>query len=303
MAPSWDEHSTKGRSPIPELPEVETVRRELAPWLAGRTVLDATLEAAETGPKYRALDRLAGQDITEVTRRGKFLILPLERAGERLDDLVIHLGMTGVISATPPERPQHLRVRLQLSPGGTAPVILGQPQTAADSLYFTDIRRFGRFLVTPAGDYRELPTLHAMGPEPLGDGFTVAGFAAALARSSTALKTYLLSQKPVAGLGNIYVDEALWRSGLAPLLPSDAVPAERVPVLHGAIRDVLAESIEAEGTTLSDYRTVKGSGGAFQERLQAYGRAGEACLRCGSTMERIVIGGRSTHYCPTCQVQ
>ena len=285
------------------MPEVETVRRELAPWLAGRTVLDARLTAAEAGPKYRSLDRLAGQDIVEVTRRGKFLVLPLERAGERLDDLVIHLGMTGVISATPPARPQHLRVQLQLSPGGKAPVILGQPEPDAGSLYFTDIRRFGRFLVTPAGDYRELPTLHAMGPEPLGAGFTVDGFAAALARSAVAIKTYLLSQKPVAGLGNIYVDEALWRARLHPLLPSAEVPAERLPDLHRAIRDVLTESIEAEGTTLSDYRTVKGSSGAFGARLQAYGRAGEACLRCGSTMERIVIGGRSTHYCPNCQVQ
>lgn len=257
--------------------------------------------AADPGPKYRSLDRLAGQEITEVTRRGKFLVLPLLRNGERLDDLVIHLGMTGVISASPPERPQHLRVRLELGAGGALPVIIGKPQAAGDSLYFTDIRRFGRFLVTPAGDYRELPTLHTMGPEPLGDGFTVDGFAAALARSRVAIKTSLLSQKPVSGLGNIYVDEALWRSGIHPLTPAAEVPAARLPVLHRSIRDVLSESIEAEGTTLSDYRTVSGADGSFQARLQAYGRAGEPCLRCGSTMERIVIGGRSTHFCPGCQ--
>lgn len=265
-------------------------------------MVDARLEAAEPGPKYRSLERLAGQEIAAVERRGKFLVLPLNRGGEHLDDLVIHLGMTGVISARPPERPQHLRVRLQLSAGGPAPVILGQQETSSDTLFFTDIRRFGRFLVTPAGDYRDLPTLHAMGPEPLGEQFTVPGFAAALQGSVVAVKTYLLSQRPVAGLGNIYVDEALWRAGVHPLTPAAAVPAGCIPVLHQAIRDVLAESIAAEGTTLSDYRTVKGSGGAFQERLQAYGRSGEPCLRCGTTMQRLVIGGRSTHFCPACQV-
>lgn len=283
------------------MPEVETVRRELVPWLPGRSVLAARLEAAVPGPKYAGLDRLAGQQITAVTRRGKFLVLPLERNGERLDDLIIHLGMTGVISATEPDRPQHLRVSVELTEGGQPPVILGEQQPDGSRLYFTDIRRFGRFLLTPAGDYRELPTLHAMGPEPLGDEFTVDGLAAALARSQSAIKTYLLSQKPVAGLGNIYVDEALWRAGLHPLEPAARAPESKLGALHQAIRDVLSESIAAEGTTLSDYRTVSGGGGAFQERLQVYGRSGEACRRCGSTLERLVIAGRSSHYCPQCQ--
>ncbi len=264
-------------------------------------MLEAGLAAAEAGPKYRGLDRLAGQQIESVERRGKFLVLPLLRAGERLDDLVVHLGMTGVISASEPSRPQHLRVKLRLDAGGAAPVILGQQQSSGEHLYFTDIRRFGRFLVTPAGDYRELPTLHSMGPEPLSDDFTPEGLQAALARSVTPVKTFLLSQKPVAGLGNIYVDEALWRSGIHPLTPARGVPLELLPPLHASIREVLAESIAAEGTTLSDYRTVKGSGGAFQERLQAYGRSGQPCLRCGSTMERLVVGGRGTHFCPRCQ--
>ncbi len=294
-------HCTKGQSPIPELPEVETVRRELDPWLTGRFVTAARLEQAQAGPKYRNLERLAGQQIAAVERRGKFLVLPLERSGQRLDDLIIHLGMTGVISAASPARPQHLRVSLQLSDGGRPPVMLGQEQPGGERLYFSDIRRFGRFMVTSAGDYRELPTLHAMGPEPLGTDFTVQSLAAALARSGTALKTYLLSQKPVAGLGNIYVDEALWRVGLHPLQPARDVAEEKLAGLHAAIRDVLQESIEAEGTTLSDYRLVSGGDGAFQNRLQAYGRSGEPCLRCGTTLERLVIGGRSTHYCPQCQ--
>ncbi len=297
----WGAPCTRGESAIPELPEVETVRRELDPWLTGRLVLDAKLAAAEPGPKYRGLDRLPGQQISQVTRRGKFLVLPLLRQDERLDDLVIHLGMTGVISATPPARPQHLRVSVQLSSGGPAPVILGQQETVSDQLFFTDIRRFGRFLVTPAGDYSELPTLHAMGPEPLSDEFTPEGLGQAFARSITPVKSFLMSQKPVAGLGNIYVDEALWRARVNPLTPAASVAAVRLPELHGSIRDVLLESIEAEGTTLSDYRTVKGSGGNFRQRLQVYGRTDQPCLRCGTTLVRVVIGGRSTHYCPTCQ--
>src|SRR5690625_4179885 len=148
-APSSVGRFTKGRSSIPELPEVETVRRELDPWLTGRTVMAARLEAAEPGPKYRGLDRLAGQQISAVERRGKFLVLPLLRQGRHLEDLIIHLGVTGVLSAAPPERPQHLRVRLDLAPGG-APVILGEAQPDGDRLYFSDIRRFGRFLLTPA---------------------------------------------------------------------------------------------------------------------------------------------------------
>lgn len=291
----------KGRSRIPELPEVETVRRELEPWLTGRAVLDARLEAAEPGPKYRGLDRLEGQHISAVTRRGKFLVLPLLRNGERHDDLIIHLGMTGVLSSVPPARPAHLRVSLELGGSGPAPVILGEQQGDGSRLYFTDIRRFGRFLLTPAGDWRELPTLHSMGPEPLGPEFTPESLAAAFARSGSAVKTYLLSQRPVAGLGNIYVDEALWQAGIHPLTPASEVAVRRLGPLHAAIREVLEASIRAQGTTLSDYRTVSGGEGGFQEMLNVYGRTGQECRHCGRELVRIVLGGRSTHFCPECQ--
>lgn len=271
---------------MPELPEVETVRRELAPWLRGRTVLAAE-RLAPAGPKYRDLPRAVGQTIEDVQRRGKFLLMPLSGG----DELVLHLGMTGVVAPTPPEGAQagHVRVRLRLSGG------------PPDTLYFRDARRFGRLLVVPAGDYRGLPALLSMGPEPLSPAFTVAGFRRALARSDAAVKAHLLSQRPVAGVGNIYADEALWRARVHPETPASRVSARKARALHAAIREVLAASLEAQGTTLNDYRTVNGEVGAYLEQLDAYGHAEEPCPRCGTPLRRTVVGQRGTVFCPRCQ--
>ena len=259
------------------------MRRELKPWLTGRRILTAELVDAVPGPKYAGLERAAGRTVTAVDRRGKFLLLPLDSGGE----LVIHLGMTGIISPEDPEK--HVRVRLELSPGDHP------------TLYFQDVRRFGRFLVVPAGDYRSLPTLHAMGPEPLSDEFNAESFAKALQKSSTPIKTYLLSQKPVAGVGNIYADEALWGSKIHPLTPANRVPERQIPLLVMCIKDVLEASINVQGTTLKDYRTVNGEVGAYLSELNAYGQTEEPCSRCGSPITRAVVGGRGTHYCPKCQ--
>lgn len=268
---------------MPELPEVETVRRELEPWLVGRTILKAERVDAPDNNKYANLERAAGQKILAVKRRGKFMILPLSKG----DELIIHLGMTGLISAKPFEK--HVRARLTLNKGKDS------------TLYFQDVRRFGRFLVVDAGDYSLLPTLAVIGPEPLSDDFTEKQFATALKKSSTAIKTYLLSQKPVSGVGNIYADEALWQSEIHPLTPANKIPAKKIPVLMQAIKDILAASIEHQGTTLNDYRTVNGEVGEYITQLKAYGHENEPCEKCGSTIERIVIGGRSSHYCPQCQ--
>jgi formamidopyrimidine-DNA glycosylase len=232
------------------------------------------------------LERAVGARIEAVERRGKFLLLPLARAGEIHDELVIHLGMTGALSPTPPE--SHERVRLLLD---------GPPPAA---LHFKDPRRFGRFLVVPRGDHRTLPTLAAMGPEPLGDGFTLAAFTARLA-SVVAIKTLLLSQRPVSGVGNIYADEALWRARIHPLTPATDLTPEQVSALHAAIRAVLATAVAHQGTTLRDYRTVNGAVGAYAAQLDAYGHAGDPCRRCGGVIERLVVGARGTHVCPRCQ--
>jgi formamidopyrimidine-DNA glycosylase len=201
--------------------------------------------------------------------------------------LVIHLGMTGIVSAVRPAA--HERVRLTLD-DGPDPV-----------LHFRDVRRFGRFLLLPNGDASGLPTLAAMGPEPLSDAFTVAAFRRALRGSAVAIKTLLLSQRPVAGVGNIYADEALWRVRVHPATPARRLTRDQVAALRDAIRAVLTASIEAQGTTLNDYRTVNGEVGAYLAQLAAYGHEGQPCPRCGHPIERAVIGQRSSHYCPACQ--
>jgi formamidopyrimidine-DNA glycosylase len=268
---------------MPELPEVETVRRELVPWLEGRTIVRARRVEAPPGPKYARLERASGQRILAVNRRGKFLLLPLDGG----DDLVVHLGMTGVISTDEPE--SHLRVQLDLA--GAAP----------RRLYFRDPRRFGRFLVVPSGDYRTLPTLHQLGPEPLDPSFAPRMFYAALAASRAPIKALLLGQRPVAGVGNIYCDEALWRARIHPRAPARAITRAQAATLLRAIRAVLSRSIELQGTTFRDYRTVNGQPGAFVEELAAYGRDGDPCRRCRAPLHKIVVGGRGTHFCPRCQ--
>lgn len=267
---------------MPELPEVETVRRELAPWLTGRTILSARRVEAPAGPKYADLERAEGQSIVAVERRGKFLLLPLSGG----DELVVHLGMTGVI--TPAQPADHVRVRLILD-GSDRP-----------TLYFRDPRRFGRFLVCLGGDRSALPTLAALGPEPLAPDFTAARLAEGLT-GRAAVKVALLSQRPVAGLGNIYVDEALWRARIHPETPARSVSPRGVRALRDAIVAILGDAVAARGTTLSDYRTVGGDRGEYVGHLDAYGRAGEPCRRCQTAIVRVVVGARGTHLCPRCQ--
>lgn len=262
------------------------MRRELEPWLEGRRVT-AVERLAPAGPKYANLERAAGQRVLGVGRRGKFILAPLSGG----DELVIHLGMTGSVSAEEPSGAAagHVRVKLHLAGDG--------PPT----LYFRDARRFGRFLVVAAGDYGALPTLQALGPEPFDEELTPARFGRNLRRSGMAVKTYLMSQRPIAGVGNIYADEALWRARLHPETPARDVPKAQAEDLLAAIRSVLAESIAAKGTTLRDYRRVGGESGEFFASLAVYGKAGEPCRRCGTLLVKSVVGQRGTVHCPACQ--
>jgi len=265
---------------MPELPEVETVRRELAPRLTGRTIVRAERVAAPAGPKYHGLARARGQRIAAVGRRGKFLVMPLSGG----DELVVHLGMTGALSFEAPT--DHVRVRVTLDEG---------------VLWFRDPRRFGRFVVLAPGERGLLPALAAMGPEPLEAAFTAAVLAEGLARSRAAIKAVLLGQKVVAGVGNIYADEALFRAGIHPEAPASSLSPGRVTRLWAAIREVLQAGVDDGGTTLSDYRRVDGSRGEHAAALLVYGREGEACARCGRALERIVLGQRGTTFCRRCQ--
>ncbi len=201
--------------------------------------------------------------------------------------MVIHLGMTGIVSLEPFAK--HMRVRLELSPGPNP------------NLYFQDVRRFGRFLIVPSGQYKTLPTLYAMGPEPLGADFTNSGFYSALQASAMPIKPYLLSQRPVSGVGNIYADEALWQARIHPLTPAKTIFKAKVYGLADAIREVLTRSIAFKGTTLQDYRTVNGEVGGYAAQLQVYGRPEAPCPRCGRPISKTIVAGRGTHFCPHCQ--
>jgi formamidopyrimidine-DNA glycosylase len=263
---------------VPELPEVETVRRQLAPLVTGRRVVEAW---GHPSPKFSGAVHASGARIEGVGRRGKYLVVPLDDGHE----LVVHLGMTGQLRLRPGELDPYVRAWWALDDGRV--------------LELRDVRRFGRIGVVPAGQYASLPTLAAQGPEPWDAALDDGGLWRALRRSRARIKTQLLSQRPLAGVGNIYADEALWRAGVHPARRSvTRAEAERLLV---ALREVLEQGIANGGTTLRDYRTVDGGTGRNQLELGCYGRAGEACLRCGTELRRSVIDARGTTHCPSCQ--
>ncbi|HEU5328192.1 MAG TPA: bifunctional DNA-formamidopyrimidine glycosylase/DNA-(apurinic or apyrimidinic site) lyase [Thermomicrobiales bacterium] len=272
---------------MPELPEVETVRRGLAAQITGRTFtgvsfLEWPRTLAAPAPDAFAA-RLAGRQVLAVRRRAKFIVLDLT-GGEHL---IIHLRMTGQVRVLPAAAPRDRfeRVAFAFADG--------------DELRFSDIRRFGRIALHD--DQELVERFHDLGPEPLDPSWQTADFFAALITRRTRLKPLLLDQTFLAGLGNIYADEALFRAHLHPLTLASAITPEQAAALHGAIRAVLTEAIASGGTTFSNYRDAFGQAGDYYERRRVYGRAGEPCPACGAQITRIVVGGRSTHFCPVCQ--
>ena len=274
---------------MPELPEVETVARQIAPHVCGRTITGVRVlwERTLGGSTRHAFGRAArGLTIDRVGRRGKHVVLETSRRGRDAGALIVHLRMTGrLVPGEPPgARGPHTRVVLALD-----------DDTA---LRFDDPRKFGRVSYTrdPAVFFADL------GIEPLGDEFTGAWLAALLRSRRRALKPLLLDQSVIAGLGNIYVDESLHRAGLHPRQPSAHVPRDKALRLHRAIRSLLRRAIERRGTSFdAAYRTPEGEPGAYQERLRVYGREGEPCRGCGRSIRRIVVGQRGTHLCTSCQ--
>lgn len=261
---------------MPELPEVETIKRDLEPSVRGQRILRVE---AKPDPRYRELEHAVGKRIEAVRRRGKYLLFDL---GET--ELVIHLGMTGRLGFAPELPPLgHLRVNFRLEEGW---------------LYFNDPRRFGKVFLVPKGEYASMPTLAEMGPEPF-ENFSFEPFFEQV-RKVSSIKPALLSQRIVAGLGNIYVDEALFLAGIHP--ERGKLEREEAERLFRAIPDVLALAIERRGTTLRDYRDGRGQYGTNQDFLRVFDRTGEPCPRCGTAIEKKWVGGRGTHYCPHCQV-
>jgi formamidopyrimidine-DNA glycosylase len=268
--------------PVPELPEVETIRTQLEPRLVGRRLeLVSILDPRLTRPldPREVSAELEGARVEAVERRGKYLLLRLDNGGT----LLVHLRMTGSFGFEPTT---HERAVLELGNG--------------ERLVYRDVRRFGTWLVVDAIALE--PYLAAKnGPEPLGARFTAAWLAAQLSRRRAALKAVLLDQRVVAGLGNIYADEALWRARLSPLRPASSLQPEEVPRLHRAIRLALRTGIARQGASLRDYAKPDGASGAMQEDFRVYGRAGEPCIRCGTPIAKTRVGGRGTWYCPRCQ--
>ncbi|MBS1837086.1 MAG: bifunctional DNA-formamidopyrimidine glycosylase/DNA-(apurinic or apyrimidinic site) lyase [Actinobacteria bacterium] len=279
---------------MPELPEVETIRRQLSPKLLGRTI---TAAWAFDSPKFDEASLAVGTTITSLRRRGKYLLVELSSPETAASELVIHLGMTGRLTVTPPttgDEPgttaveaadRHLRARWSFEDGST--------------LRFHDVRRFGRVAVVRSGHYEQLPTLASLGPEPDDEAFDAEHLRSAVNGGRRHVKTVLLSQRTVAGVGNIYADEALWRSGVDPR----ARRLTRVAALRlrDAVREVIAQGIASGGTTLRDYRDADGNRGTNQDQLDCYGRQGEPCHRCGTTIVHAVVDARSTSWCPHCQ--
>jgi formamidopyrimidine-DNA glycosylase len=272
---------------MPELPEVETVRRGIAPVLDGARIEQAEIRDARLVRPFDpgiVAGELVGERVTTVGRRGKYLIVGFESGRS----LLIHLRMTGSLRHA-------ARGALADDPYTRAVLIMDNGSDVA----YRDVRRFGTWDLLEPGELQ--PYLAArLGPEPLGT-LSAAGLAQRLAGRRAPLKAALLDQRTVAGLGNIYVDEALWQSRLHPLRVAGSLDADEHARLHRAVRAVLRKGIERQGSTLRDYAMPDGAYGTMQDEFRAYGRGGEPCVRCGTPLERIVVGGRTTTYCPRCQ--
>jgi formamidopyrimidine-DNA glycosylase len=258
---------------MPELPEVETVVRTLAPFLIGRRILSArfTSKFVTPGDRAKLARRVAGRRVESVTRRGKFIVVALDEG-----TLVMHLGMTGKLLTAGVET-THTHGRFTLDDG---------------VLLYDDPRQFGRI---EWGDAR----VRKLGPEPLLVG--LAEFSANLKKRKTRIKPLLLNQAFIAGLGNIYVDEILFSSGIHPLALASRLNASRVAGMHQAMVEILTLAIEHRGSSISDYVDADGNRGNFQMLHRVYGRDGEACVNCGVAIKKAVVAGRGTHYCPACQ--
>ena len=276
---------------MPELPEVETVRQGLATWVTGRTIAAAEVHHPRAIRRHLPGDThfaavLAGRTILDVSRRGKYLWMPLDSG----DAILGHLGMSGQLLMQPADAPDetHLRVRLTFTDGGP-------------ELRFVDQRTFGGLSVSEGG--AELPPEIAhIARDPMDPLFDDEAFVAALRRKHTEVKRALLDQTLISGVGNIYADEALWRARLHGARATDALTRPAVRRLLGHVRDVLSEAIGAGGTSFDAlYVNVNGQSGYFDRRLNAYGREGEPCRRCGAPIRREQFMNRSSFSCPRCQ--
>ena len=281
---------------MPELPEVETVRRGLE-LQVGRFCIDnvevlrSRAVAAPKGDPDGFAAALSGCTLARWRRRGKYLIAELERGGEAAGELGAHLRMTGQFQwLEQGERPPcpHTRVRFHSN---------------SHELRFVDVRSFGELWHVPLGTPTEtvITGLTRLGPEPFSESFSASYLRQRLKGSSRPIKNALLDQALVAGVGNIYADESLFMAGIRPHTPAGRLPLKRLELLHQSLVEVLELSIGAGGTSFSDFRDLTGTNGNYGGQAWVYRRGGQPCRRCGSVLRRETLGGRSSHWCPTCQ--
>ena len=270
---------------MPELPEVETIRRQLAPAIEGRRlerirVLDPRW--CEPAPPEALEDAVRGRTIERLWRRGKYMVVSLE------DDvhLVMHLRMTGNFLLAD-EEPKHTRVRMDLDDGQT--------------LLFVDVRRFGTGDVLLGSDALAEYFSSRLGVEPLSPDFTAEALREQTRGRKQPVKAFLLNQERVAGVGNIYADEALWRARIHPLRPVGTLRRPQILALRDAVVETLNAGIDAKGASIDDFRHVDGARGSFQDRFLVHDREGEPCVRCGTPIRKLRAAGRGTYVCEHCQ--
>jgi formamidopyrimidine-DNA glycosylase len=274
---------------MPELPEVETIRSRLAPGLTGRRferveISDPRL--TRPVPPEAVAEALQGEQVADVRRRGKYLVVVFESGRH----LLVHLRMTGNVLHPAPEGREddpHVRAVVRLDDGS--------------DVVYRDVRRFGTWDLLEPGELEEYFAVRRLGVEPLARAFTPASLGRALAGRRAPVKAALLDQRAAAGIGNIYADEALWYARIHPLIPAGDLDEEQVRALREGVRTALRLGIRRQGATLRDYRSADGSRGRMQEEFRVYGRAGEPCERCGTPIAKTRVAGRGTWFCPTCQ--
>jgi formamidopyrimidine-DNA glycosylase len=269
---------------MPELPEVETIRRQLAPALEGRRLVRVEVldpRWSEPAPPAEVEDALRGRRIERLSRRGKYLVFELE--GDAY--LVMHLRMTGNLLLA--DEGSHVRVRFGLDSG--------------HQLLFADVRRFGTGVVLLGRDALDDYFRARLGVEPLSPDFTAETLRELGRKRRAPVKAFLLNQERIAGVGNIYADEALFRARIHPLRPVGTLRRPQVAALRDAVVEVLEAGIDSRGATIDDFRNADGAEGAFQDRFLAYGREGEPCVRCGRPIRKLRAAGRGTYVCERCQ--
>ena len=272
---------------MPELPEVETIRRHLAPHVEGRTLRRLTVldpRWCEPAPPHDLHDATAGRRVERLARRGKYLVWEL--AGDV--HLVMHLRMTGNLLLTAGgDLPPYVRVTMELSSG--------------ESVLFTDPRRFGTGVVLLGSDARDAYFAARLGVEPLGPDFTAEALRALAVGRRAPVKAFLLTQERIAGVGNIYADEALFQARIHPLRPVGTLKRPQIAALRDAVVASLRAGIDARGASIDDFRHPDGGRGAFQDRFLVHRREGEPCPRCGAPIRKLRAAGRGTYVCERCQ--